>query len=136
MVNDPWSQGPPNKSSRGANGHVHTHQPTVDISKLTNEVEQRLKAKMTKPEGSEDELMADVSTVNDLEARLSRLEVQVKTNHEEQQTQNQEIASQIAGVHHRVESQSQEFTKHMDAKLAEQLSHIERLLGGKKPRTE
>eukprot|EP00438_Fugacium_kawagutii_P028666 Skav214044 [mRNA] locus=scaffold2017:251199:256145:+ [translate_table: standard] len=124
--NDPWAPYQMQKQARAASSAPAV--APAELARIAAQIEQKVTQNLTKADGSEDELMADSSRVTELETRLSRLEVQVQTNHEASQMQARELAGQITNVQQQVESQSTLFTQHVDNKLAEQLSHIERIL--------
>ena len=64
-----------------------------------------------------------------MEHRLSSLESVVQSNHVQQVQQQTQVAAQIQSLQQRVDSQGSALQKHLDDKLSEQLSQIERLLG-------
>lgn len=135
-MNDPWSTNERNKSAKIHQSAPPMHASPVEIARIAAQVEQRLSLTLAKHEGSEDELMADTSKVNEMEARLNRLEHQVQANHTEQQMATKELSSQIQGVQVQVDAQATQFKQHIDSKLTEQLDHIERILNAKKHRME
>lgn len=67
--------------------------------------------------------------MSEMEHRLSSLEAVVQSNHQQQQQQQAQITSHLGHLQQQVDSQGSALQRHLDEKLSEQLSHIERILG-------
>jgi uncharacterized coiled-coil protein SlyX len=66
--------------------------------------------------------------VGQLEERLTHLEEVMYDQHSKQAQVTAELANQIGSVQQQVERQTQAIHSHIDSKMQEQLTHIERLL--------
>lgn len=127
-ANDPWSkyEGPKK---------VPRPSPSADISadqleSLVVKVSQRIQP--TKPiiagQESADAAMGSDDRVGHLEDRLSHLEEVMYEQHAKQTQVTNDLASQIGTVQQQVDRQTQAIHSHIDSKMQEQLTHIERLL--------
>eukprot|EP00435_Cladocopium_sp_Y103_P059987 s507_g21.t1 len=72
--------------------------------------------------------MSSDHRIQDIEHRMQHLEETVQSHQAQQQIHNQEVSQQIAKVQTQVDAQSVTLQTHLDAKMDEQLAHIERLL--------
>ena len=63
-----------------------------------------------------------------IEDRLSALESNLQLHQAHQQAQHRDVADQISQIQHQVDTQGTAWQQHLDHKMEEQLSHIERLL--------
>ena len=80
--------------------------------------------------------MGSDERVQALEARMSKLEVDVVNNHQQQTQQNVEIKGHVNQLQQQLVAQGHSIQQHFDNKLQEQLSQIESLLKTKQSRTE
>ena len=148
QTHDPW-QSYVTPSKQAKLGHqeassfqpgAHQNAPTLEA--INRAVEQKIEARIAQFErqtapGEDAEMgVANDSRFAEMEHRLSSLESVVQTHHTQQLHQQSQVTAQINSLQQRVDSQGSALQRHMDEKLNEQLSHIERLLGrgDKKPR--
>ena len=139
QTHDPWQaySTPPKQAKVGFNdgpnfqpGHGGTN-----IDTINRVVEQKLEAKFAQmgrnhPNG-EDADMGDThdARITEMEHRLSSLESVVQSNQVQQVQHQSQVTAQISSLQQRADTQGSALQRHMDEKLNEQLSHIERLLG-------
>ena len=136
-INDPWGnyQTPIKITKKSGATEVNCHD---DIDLLAAKVQRKLQSSWPQQSGSKMEVdpdTSDISRIQTMEDRLSKLEHTVQSNHVQQGKHVQELASQIAQVQHNVDQQGKAFQAHLDDKLDKQLQQIEHLLS-KRSRTE
>lgn len=73
--------------------------------------------------------------VDGLQKRMQLLEDNMQLQSTQQQQHNHEVAVPIQQLNAKVDSQTTNIQRHMDAKLHEQLANIEQLLTNKQRRT-
>ena len=136
---DPWQAGTPDPWAN-YEGPSKVQKPTLpNMDAVASAIERKVLEKVTpqlQSKLSEDSEMADVSKIGELESRLSKLEKDVKTQHQHQAKHNTDIKQQVNQVQQQVERQGQDIQKHFDVKLQEQLAQIESLLKTKQARHE
>ena len=146
--NDPWQSyvSPYKQPKTGGNDiasyPMSSQGPSMET--INRVVDQKVEAKIAMisktPNQSEDAEMEEAkeNRIAEMEHRLSSLESVVQTHHAQQVQQQSQVAAQITSLQQRVDSQGSALQRHLDEKLSEQLSQIERLLGRgeKKPRGE
>ena len=122
-VKDPWGgYQPPTKISRTAAG---TDLRGDDIEAIAARVQQKLsKVQVLKPATDDDTNMHADDRVGLLEERMNQLEVTMHDQHRQQTLITTELSSQISAVQH----QTQAIHSHIDQRMQEQLTNIERLL--------
>ena len=137
---DPWADWKgPSKVAKVTN----PGSSRVEVDVIAAQLEKRIMTQVDQkldglgPHGSED---ADMTGADDrvtvLEARLSKLEVDVATQHKQQTQQNVEIKGHVNQLQQQMVAQGHSIQQHFDNKLQEQLSQIESLLKTKQSRTE
>ena len=146
--NDPWQsyvspyKQPKTRGNDIASYPMSSQGPSMEI--INRVVDQKVEAKIAMlsktSNQSEDAEMEEAkeNRIAEMEHRLSSLESVVQTHHAQQVQQQSQVAAQITSLQQRVDSQGSALQRHLDEKLSEQLSQIERLLGRgeKKPRGE
>ena len=136
-INDPWTTYvPTTKLARvSAPGDHSTSSFSNSFEAMSRAVDQKIEAKLAhlsqqQPTPEDVEMTPQVEgRMSEMEHRLSSLEAVVQSNHQQQQQQQNLVASQITNLQQQVDSQGSALQRHLDEKLTEQLSHIERLLG-------
>ena len=131
---DPWAGWTPSKQLKQSTTHKADQVEVMATSiekRIMNSLQPKLDT-LTMP----DAVMQDDGRVQALEDRMSQLELTVAANHSSQQQHNTEVAVQLTTMKQAVDAQGQSLQSHFDRKLEEQLSHIERILSAKKPRTD
>eukprot|EP00438_Fugacium_kawagutii_P027560 Skav207079 [mRNA] locus=scaffold1909:520327:525366:+ [translate_table: standard] len=94
--------------------------PAIGDSQAIAAFEQRIEHRLAEVDSMEQQF----------DQRLAALEQTVHHNQQQQASHNQEVANRIQQLNSKVDAQTASIQSHMDAKLGEQLSHIERLLRG------
>ena len=131
---DPWAGWQPSKQARHT-GSASADQVEVLSTSIEKKVLQSLQHKLdSRTDG--DAVMHDDEKVQALEKRMTQLEMTVTSHHQTQQKHNSAVADQLSSMQQTVDQQGASLQDHFDRKLEEQLSHIERLLSSKKPRTD
>ena len=127
-ASDPWSQyqGPVKvQRSQPANAI-----PQAQLDSIVTQVTQRLQP--TRPLvasiDSGDTTMGSDDRVQALEDRINVLEQTLQDQHAQQTLITTDLAGQIGHVQQQVDRQTQAIHSHIDSKMQEQLTHIERLL--------
>ena len=136
-INDPWTTYvPTTKQARvSVPGDHATSSFSNSFEAMSRAVDQKIEAKLAhltqqQPTPEDVEMTPQVEgRMSEMEHRLSSLEAVVQSNHQQQQQQQNHVASQISNLQQQVDSQGSALQRHLDEKLTEQLSHIERLLG-------
>ena len=136
-LNDPWTTYvPTTKAARvTVPGDQSGSSFSAGFDAMSRVVDQKIEAKLAHlsrpPFGHEDvEMPPQVDTrMSEMEHRLSSLEAVVQSNHQQQQQQQAQITSHLGHLQQQVDSQGSALQRHLDEKLSEQLSHIERILG-------
>lgn len=122
---DPWSgYQPPSKVSRTAHS---TELRGEEIEAIAAKVQQKLQARVTKASastGDDDAAMQADDRLEIMEGKLQQLETTMHEQHRQQTKVNAELSNQITSVQH----QTQAIHSHIDQKMQEQLTNIERLL--------
>ena len=131
---DPWASWQPNKQAKQASVPSVDHAEVLAAS-VEKRVMKTVQTQLSKLSPA-DTNMQDDAKVHALEDRIARLELTVGQNHQQQQQHNAEVATQLTQMQKTVDAQGASLQSHFDRKLEEQLSHIERLLSSKKPRTD
>eukprot|EP00438_Fugacium_kawagutii_P025978 Skav226706 [mRNA] locus=scaffold3811:54642:59375:- [translate_table: standard] len=128
QTNDPWS------------GKTLPKQPKVDqgpkIDEIAVAIQKRVEANLASSHGAglntaDSDVCMQEARVDEIEARMQRLEQTVQANHDQQQQQHVVVTNQIQQVRSHVDAQTRAVQNHFDAKLADQLSAIEDLLAKK-----
>ena len=131
---DPWEQNDP---WGGYQTPVKALKKSIEAPRsdqldlIAAQVAQRLQNTGKPPHHHMDEgdtPMADEEKWEGLEQRLTTLERNLHEQREKQDRQHAEVNTQIGQIQQQVDSQSVNMQQHLDAKMAEQLAHIERLL--------
>ena len=129
-AHDPWSryEGPKKVSRTGQPTSI----PPEQLESIVAKVSQRLQpTRLVAALDVGDTSMEADDRVGQLEERLSHLEEVMYDQHSKHSKQAQvttELANQIGSVQQQVERQTQAIHSHIDSKMQEQLTHIERLL--------
>eukprot|EP00438_Fugacium_kawagutii_P013579 Skav223040 [mRNA] locus=scaffold1069:129406:134370:+ [translate_table: standard] len=135
-LGDPWAQ------YEGVTKQARTHQDAsssrtgalaVNIGAIANQIEEKVLEKVnqhltSRTTDDEDELMTEDPRIQSLESRMNQLEATMQSHHATQASQTQELAKQVETIHQKVDTQAETFRQHMDNRMVEQLSHIEKLL--------
>lgn len=123
---DPWSSyQPPSKVSRPSVGQELRGE---EIDVIAARVQQRMQSKShgIKQSMGEDDSMHTDDRVCQLEERINQIETTTMHEQHRQQTQvTSELTTQLTAVQH----QTQAIHSHIDQKMQEQLTNIDRLLG-------
>ena len=128
VASDPWSkyQGPVKVPRSQPSAEI----PPAQLESIVSQVSQRLQParplvasldQADTPMGSDDRVAA-------LEDRMAILENSLQDQHAQQTQITNELAGQISNVQQQVDRQTQAIHSHIDSKMHEQLTHIERLL--------
>ena len=121
----PWSgYQPPSKVSRQAHS---TELRGEEIEAIAAKVQQKLQHRGTKAgssTGDDDAAMQAEDRLELMENKLQQLENTMQEQHTQQTKVNAELSNQITAVQH----QTQAIHSHIDQKMQEQLTNIERLL--------
>ena len=139
QTHDPWqAYSTPQKQAKVSFQDGSNFQPGhggPNMETINRVVEQKLEARFAQigrhhPNG-EDADMGDTqdARITEMEHRLSSLESVVQSNQVQQVQHQSQVTAQISSLQQRVDTQGSALQRHMDEKLNEQLSHIERLLG-------
>ena len=125
---DPWSkyQGPSKVPRNTPTSEI----PPAQIESIVSQVSQRLQPNrplVASLEGGDMNMGSD-DRVAALEDRMTLLEHTMQEQHAQQSKVTNELAGQISGVQQQVDRQTQAIHSHIDSKMQEQLTHIERLL--------
>ena len=133
---DPWAGWNPNKSAKVDGKDGGSYVPADIIAKqVETKVMRVLEDKLADRPGDDDAPMRNAhedTRIADLEAKLQQLECTVERNQITQERNHLEVTGQVATLHTQVEAQSSQLQKHFDARMAEQLAQIERLLSKRK----
>eukprot|EP00435_Cladocopium_sp_Y103_P031905 s305_g8.t1 len=70
--------------------------------------------------------MGQEDRVGDIEQRMTMLEMTMQDHHQKQDAQNRDFDAKITGLQHQVDQQSTDLKSHLDQKMEQQLSQIER----------
>ena len=125
-VQDPWQhyQGPLKQSKTWNQDLTSEH---IDL--IATKVHQKLQgAKPMMPGLDHDAAMGSDDRVTCLEERLDHLESSMEAHQARQLQVNNDLSAQISLVQHHAEQQTSAIHSHIDNKMQEQLTHIERLL--------
>ena len=137
---DPWSGYAPLSKAPRMSTHadpsqakyLETMNSTVDrkITAAIAQVEQKMS---TASAASSDEGMTDVvdDRVGSIEARLTQMEQVVQSQQHQMQVHHNQVNGQLSNMQTQLDQQSQVFQEHLDSRMTEQLSQIEKLLGKK-----
>eukprot|EP00435_Cladocopium_sp_Y103_P074815 s37_g51.t1 len=127
IANDPWGnyQGP----TKAAKSSDSTRPDQVDmiVAKVLSKLPTAAKPAQV-PLDDGDTPMGQEDRVGDLEQRMTMLEMTMQDHHHKQDAQNREFDAKITGLQHQVDQQSTDLKSHLDQKMEQQLSQIERLL--------
>ena len=140
QLDDPWKNfQTPTKVSKPS--HVSSIDPSradqfteAIVNKVTQRIQDQQKMRAI-PMDEGDTPMGGTDRIQDLEARMTSLEDAMQQQHNQQHLHNQEVAGHINKIQVQMDSQATTIQNHLDAKMNEQLAHIERLLS-KKSRME
>ena len=126
-VNDPWSryEGPKKVSHTGQPAGL----PPDQLESVVAKVNQRLQpTKIVAELDAGDAPMDADDLFGMLEERLSHLEEVMYDQHSKHTQVIAELANQLGSLQKQVERQTEAIHSHIDSKMQEQLTHIERLL--------
>ena len=140
---DPWANfvpsskiprtNPPNTEARSVAASVEAIQASVDkkVAATLAQFEQ----KILEPK---DDPMDGASRLTELEHRMSAMESSLQSQQLQHQQHQHQVANQFSQLKQQVDAQGHSLQRHLDDKMQEQLSQIERLLGrgDKKSRQE
>ena len=125
---DPWSnyQGPVKVPRNITSASI----PQAQLDSIVTQVSQRLQPTRPILASSEngDAAMGSEDRVSALEDRMNLLEQTIQDQHAQQTIITTDLAGQIGNVQQQVDRQTQAIHSHIDSKMQEQLTHIERLL--------
>lgn len=134
---DPWGgYAPISKAPRVSNAvdvanakHLDSVTSTVDrkIAAALAQVDQKLSV-ATSNGGMTDGVEGRMDT---MEARLSQMEQVVQNQQHQMQAHQTQVSSQLNTMKNQIGQQAQAFQHHLDSRMDEQLSQIEKLLGKK-----
>ena len=130
IADDPWGNyKSPAKQQKASNESIRPADLDIIASKVALRIQEQKPSAVAMDDG--DTTMSSEDRVAGLEERISALETNIQQQHMHQQTHNKTVADQINLIQRQVDSQGTALQQHMDQKMEEQLSHIERLLGAR-----
>ena len=125
---DPWSryQGPAKISRSSPSQEI----PPAQLESIVSQVSKRLlpARPLVATADSPDAAMGADDRVVALEDRMSMIEQTMQDQHKLQTQVTNDLAGQIGHVQQQVDRQTQAIHSHIDSKMQEQLTHVERLL--------
>lgn len=136
---DPWAgYVPASKVSKHAASTDSSSSQSRQFEALTATVDRKIAAAIAQV----DEKMATPASdavmhsgvqdrVQVVEDRLSKIEQVVQAQHHQMQQQHGQVNTQLTKMQHQLDQQSHVFQEHLDQRMTEQLSQIEKLLGKK-----
>eukprot|EP00435_Cladocopium_sp_Y103_P018548 s365_g4.t1 len=136
---DPWKGYQPTAKAAKVSDGTRTDQVDMIVAKVLQKIQPPGLPHHT-PMDDGDTPMGGDDRVVDLEQRMNSLEMTMQSNHQKQEVRNQEVDLKLSGLQDQVDQQSSDLKEHIDHKMDQQLSQIERLLlaqdPSKKPRHE
>eukprot|EP00438_Fugacium_kawagutii_P011409 Skav215529 [mRNA] locus=scaffold219:227036:232162:+ [translate_table: standard] len=139
LTQDPWHGAKFPKSTSSTNELPRDANMDVKIAQMEKRIMHQVEEKIQQ-ERREDEEMIPVAPdievrTSALEQRLASLEQTVQNQHAQQAQHNQEVAGQIQQINAKVDTSTATLQQHMDSRLSQQLTEIERIISQKR-RTE
>ena len=136
---DPWAgYVPAAKVSKTAASSDPSSSHTRQIEAISANVDRKIATAIAQVEekmssSSVDATMSQDVTdrVQSVEDRLSKIEQVVQAQHHQMQQQHGHVNTQLTQMQQQIDQQSHSFQEHLDQRMTEQLSQIEKLLGKK-----
>lgn len=136
---DPWaSYVPPAKVSKVAAVTDSSSSQARHLETLSANVDRKIAAAIAQVEEKISSSAGDTHMPQDtsdrvqmVEERLNKIEQVVQAQHHQMQQQHGQVNSQLTQMQQQLDQQSHAFQEHLDHRMTEQLSQIEKLLGKK-----
>ena len=136
---DPWAgYVPASKVSKHAASSDSTSSHSRQMEALTATFDRKIAAAMAQVDEKMSTTAGDAvmnpvvqDRVQVVEDRLSKIEQVVQAQHHQMQQQHGQVNSQLTQMQQQLDQQSHVFQEHLDQRMTEQLSQIEKLLGKK-----